>query len=82
MGYFFGPNVLELTIYDDNYARKNKNKNNIDIWYTLWLLEIGLFSHVNLLLFIRGHKIIMRTAFSIYRKLDIKREIFLHMNNY
>ena len=42
---------VEITICADNCVVQNKNK--INIWYILWLLETGFFSHMNIF-FVQG----------------------------
>ena len=54
MGKFSGPNFGELNVCADNCSGKKKNK--ITTRYTLWLVDIGVFSYVTLFFLSRKHK--------------------------
>ena len=77
MGYIYGSTIVEFTICADNCTVQDKN--NITIWYILWIVKTGVFSCVMLLGFIRG-----RTNNSVDSLFNIleggyhKRDIFTY----
>ena len=76
MRYLSRPTFGQLTIFSDNCPGKNKNK--INIFYIICLVDTTIFYHITLF-FIRGYaKNTADRLFNLLKDRNYKREIFIY----